>query len=281
MAYDWITWAAGVLKNEGLTVVEHKGWRTRGLSTVLRWEPKSIVWHHDASAKGDSPGVPNYMISNFKSAGAQIWVDRKGRWHLVAAGRAAHAGKTLKGKPTNFNSIGIETDHTVGEDWPAEQLASLRQGTAALLKYMGSSTSKLEFHKTICSPPGRKVDPHGLDLGTERARVAALMTNKVVTTPRRAGPKEKKAVFDWIALENRYAKVGASARAAYWLAYVLPWRTKLTYDVLERVRDDATMDRNYLLKKDPGKKQTIEGLGEAIRHINSLIGWKRSKGHKK
>jgi hypothetical protein len=32
----------------------------------------------------------------------------------------------------------------------------------------------LHFHKTICFPEGRKQDPWGLDLGTERAAVGAI-----------------------------------------------------------------------------------------------------------
>lgn len=175
MTYQRATWLPDVLRDAGLTVIEHDGWRTRGLSTARPFTPRAVVWHHDASAPGDSPGVPGYMIRNYDRAGAQLWVDRYGRWHIIASGRAAHAGKVLPGHPGNETSLGVETDHTTGEAWPDALLVSLRRGTAAILKHLGvPATRGLHFHKSICDPPGRKVDPDGLTLSTERLRVAAV-----------------------------------------------------------------------------------------------------------
>lgn len=180
MAYNRITWVPDVLRAAGLTVVEHDGWRERGLSTASRFEPRAVVWHHDASAVGDSPGVPASMIARYSTAAAQLWVDRYGRWHIIASGRAPHAGVVLPGKPDNYDSIGVETDHTTGEAWPPALLDSLRRGTAAILDHLNvKPASGLEFHKSICSPPGRKIDPAGLDLGDERGRVAALIAKGV------------------------------------------------------------------------------------------------------
>jgi len=182
MAYNRITWAAKVLRDAGLSVFEEPGWRDRGLSTSKPFEPEFVVWHHDASAIGDSPGVPAYMIANMATHGAQIWVcagcngkHASGTWHLVASGRMAHAGDTLPGMPDNFDSIGIETDHTTGEVWEPGLLPSLRKGTAALLRHMRKAQSALHFHKTICDPPGRKVDPAGLSLTVERANVGTFL----------------------------------------------------------------------------------------------------------
>lgn len=190
MAYNRITWAAQVLRDAGLNVVEEAGWKTRGLSTSKPFEPEFVVWHHDASAIGDSPGVPAYMIANMASHGAQIWVCAgcngrhvSGTWHLVASGRMAHAGAVLPGMPDNYDSIGIETDQTSGETWEPGLLPSLRKGTAALLRHMRKSQTSLHFHKTICSPPGRKVDPYGLDLGDERANVKRDLIALSTPTP--------------------------------------------------------------------------------------------------
>lgn len=181
MSYDRITWAPDVLRAAGLTVVEHDGWRPRGLSTARRFEPSAVVWHHDASAPGDSPSVPASMIARFDTASAQFWVDRAGRWHIIASGRAPHAGEVLAGMPDNETSIGVETDHTTGEGWPPALLNSLRKGTAALLRHMAKDAHGLHFHKTICSPPGRKIDPAGLDLATERGRVSELFAPVAMT----------------------------------------------------------------------------------------------------
>lgn len=175
-------WLADVLRAEGLEVVEHPGWKTRGRDFA---DLAAIVWHHDASAIGDSPGVPAYMLREIAAgrAGAQLWVDRAGTWHVLAAGLVFHAGRVRKGKPSNSYALGVETDHTTGEDWPLPQLYSLRRGTAGILRRLGWPPSTgLEFHRTICSPIGRKSDPAGLDLDDERVLVAGLMQTKPALT---------------------------------------------------------------------------------------------------
>jgi hypothetical protein len=181
------TWLPDVLRAAGLTVKTYDGWKGRGGGFT---DLSSVVWHHDASPPGDSPGVPAYMIRQIDAgrAGAQLWVDRRGVWHVVAAGKVSHAGKVRPGMPGNSNSLGIETDHTTGERWPTVQLASLRHGTAAILRRLGTDASGLHMHKTICDPPGRKVDPDGLDLHTERGRIAVLMATRPAPAPEPAPP---------------------------------------------------------------------------------------------
>lgn len=167
------------LQAAGIQVRLYEGWdsRNHGPLTV----PVSVVWHHDASAVGDSPTVPLSMIRRWNIAAAPIWVDRYGVWHFIGNGRAYHAGNVLPGKPGN-SAVGIETDHTTGEEWPVALLDSLRRGTAVLLRmHSRAPDPALEFHKTVCRPPGRKIDPDGLDLYAERAAVAAIMSGGVTT----------------------------------------------------------------------------------------------------
>lgn len=161
------TWLADILRAAGCEVVEVAGWKTRGHGDFTSLE--AVTWHHDASPPGDSPGVVRYMLDNWDTNGAQLWVDRAGRWHVLAAGVAYHAGQVLPGMPGNRQSLGVETDHTTGEPWPPAQLLSLRRGTAAILRHLRRGPEALHFHKTICSPVGRKTDPDGLDLERERA----------------------------------------------------------------------------------------------------------------
>lgn len=235
MAYERITWVPRVLRKAGLKVVEHDGWKTRGLSTSSSFEPRYIVWHHDASAKGDSPGVPAYMIRNYNVAGAQLWVDRAGVWHIIASGRAAHAGAT-RNSVTNNNSIGIETDHTTGEAWPEAQLESLRLGTAAMLEHLKRTAhAGLHFHKSICYPVGRKVDPDGLDLDVERVRVArvvdqrakaklpAVKLKRVKKAAKRAGWARK---FPGVALRKDVRRVKRALKAEGVESY-RDWQRKL------------------------------------------------------
>lgn len=161
-------------------VVASHGYTAFGVGDWLRLGEGPLtathtVWHHDASAKGFSPGMADYIqgqVRNHKP-GANVWVGLDGGWRFLAAGVTYHAGDVLPGKPGNSRSVGIETDHTTGENIGLDLLQSLRVGTAGLLEHWQRDTTALEFHKTICAPVGRKTDPAGLDLGTERAAVAA------------------------------------------------------------------------------------------------------------
>lgn len=225
MSYNRITWLPDVLRAAGINVVLHKGWKTRGLSTAQRFEPRAFTWHHDASARGSSPAVPQAMIDRFATAAAQCWVclgckgaHPVGTWHIIASGRAPHAGAVLPGMPGNPDSVGVETDHTTGEAWHPDLLASLRKGTAAALAHMHISADRgLHFHKTVCSPPGRKPDPDGLDLKTERARVAELIVTRdgrPAVSLRRVVKAARRAKWSGIALGKPARRDRALVRAA-------------------------------------------------------------------
>lgn len=177
-----ITAYPDMVRREGLKVVVHPGFESRSHGPFRR-NPPAIVWHHDASPAGPSPGVIDWMIGNWDNASANAWVDYEGVWHFVGAGVAWHAGTVLPGMPGNFDAIGIETDYTVGETIPWNMYDSLRRGTAAIMRATGQPTSDLHFHKTICSPPGRKSDPWALDLATERAAVGKLASGSIPSLP--------------------------------------------------------------------------------------------------
>lgn len=168
------------LRAAGIQVQEHNNWRNNRPLGNLSDRPK-IVWHHDASPVGPSPGALDWIINayNRQDASAQIWVGYDGIWHFVGSGIAWHTGAVLPGMPDNYSAVGIETDETTGETWSSALLDSLRRGTAAIMAAEGMDPdSYLHFHKTICKPPGRKSDPEGLDLGSERRTVRAYMSGK-------------------------------------------------------------------------------------------------------
>lgn len=172
-----VLWLADVLRAAGLRVVEYPGWRARAAPGVFT--PRAVMWHHDASAPGPSPNVPRVIAEIGNSSTppplAQAWVDTAGVWVLTAAGRCNHAGLgggwgRIPAGAGNTYAIGVETDHTVGEPWPAAQLAGLRRGTAAILAELGvPAADALCGHKEYA--PVRKVDPDGLDMAAERRLV--------------------------------------------------------------------------------------------------------------
>jgi hypothetical protein len=170
------------VRREGLAVEVVSGFATRSHGDIQR-NPPYIVWHHDASPMGPSPGVLGWMLSNWNNASANAWVDYNGKWWFIGAGVSYHAGTVLSGMPNNQNSIGIETDYTVGELVPWNMYDSLRRGTAAIMRATGQPVTDLHFHKTICSPPGRKSDPWGFNLNTEREAVRKLIGGAKPTLP--------------------------------------------------------------------------------------------------
>jgi len=179
------------LRAAGIKVAEHNNWRSNRPLGNLPDRPY-LVWHHDASPVGASPGALDWIINayNAQDASAQIWVGYDGTWHFVGSGIAWHTGAVLSGMPNNYNAVGVETDETTGETWSVALLDALRRGTAAIAAAEGyDPASWLHFHKTICSPPGRKSDPSGLDLGAERATVRALMSGKNPVQPK-PGPAD-------------------------------------------------------------------------------------------
>jgi peptidoglycan hydrolase-like protein with peptidoglycan-binding domain len=167
-----------VLRRAGREVSTLPGWQSRNTRDQT-FNPGALVWHHDASRPGDSPGVPDYMARNYATAGAQLWVDRAGHWTVISCLKANHAGVVLGGMPGNSLSYGIETDHTTGEPWPPELLASLRIGSVAILRWLGAQANDLHFHRTVCYPVGRKSDPDVLDLRGERQALDAMWNGAV------------------------------------------------------------------------------------------------------
>lgn len=173
----------GGVEVEGLTYKRGryagKSWKDVGWNGLGYRELRGIMWHHDASPAGDSPGALDWCMYSELAPCAAIWIDRKGKWFVYAAGQTNHAGVGSSALAPNSTGnqvyLGIETDMGApGEAWPKPLLDSLRKGTAVLMKHYGLDPKvALEFHKTYA--PGRKNDPAHLDLGRERRRVARLM----------------------------------------------------------------------------------------------------------
>lgn len=201
-----VTWLPDVLAAAGVRYVCEDTWPGKG-DREYSVDTVKVVWHHDASPDGPSPGALDWVKSGSPEAWANIWVDTAGVWHLVSAKQTAHAGVT-DGSASNQDSIGIETDHTTGESWPAALLDSLRRGTAAILKHQGLSAQSLFFHKQIARPLGRKQDPDGLEIGAERATVQALIDEPSRPKP----PTDAKPPIppaDWMTMASKQDLIDA------------------------------------------------------------------------
>jgi hypothetical protein len=165
-----------VLKDAGLDVIAVQGWQARGgeLEDVA-----AILWHHDAMANtGDMPSLPA-LVAGRKTPTpvpgplAQLGLGRSGKWYVIAAGKANHAGAGLwRGVNRSNRTIGIEAaNNGVDEPWPDRQVDSYVHGTAAILKHVRLSADAVCGHKEWAIPKGRKIDPRPLDMAEMRQRV--------------------------------------------------------------------------------------------------------------
>lgn len=177
------TWLADVLRDAGLTVVEHDGWKTRGLGEmgVIRGH----MLHHTAGPR-NATGTPSLnLVLNGRGppkplAGplSQTYLPADGTWHVLAAGRCNHAGPGAWHGVTAGNSsfIGTEAENAGdGSDvWEAAQLDAYARGSAAILRHIGAGEEWSVGHKEWALPRGRKIDP-SFDMVGFREHVAALL----------------------------------------------------------------------------------------------------------
>lgn len=212
----WLRDLAEILRQADVPVIEEtynrgpyagKSWQQVGYMGRGLTSFDYILWHHDASPEGPSPGALEWVKYMNIAPAAAAWVclgchgkHLPGTWHVYAAGLSNHAGTGGPWSPTNgqpyvgrngmnARSWGIEVDHTYGESWSSEpklkQLRSLRRGTAAVLRAYKMPPERVIRHLdwtngTIDGVPrlstyGRKNDIDGINLHSERKELGRLV----------------------------------------------------------------------------------------------------------
>lgn len=191
------------LRAQGLTVVEHAGWRTNNRNHKGSWGPvNGVIIHHTVTTgtagtvelcfngRSDLPGPLCHGV-----------IAKDGTVYLVGNGRANHAGSgdgdvlaaviaesaTLP-KPNendtdgNVHFYGFECVNLGdGKDpWPEAQLDAMARASAALCHAHGWSANSVIGHKEWTSA---KIDPRGFTMTDFRARVAARLKAKPDTSP--------------------------------------------------------------------------------------------------
>lgn len=187
-----------ILRNAGLKVKEHSGWRTRGHGAFSN---VGVLTHHTATG----PYTSNTTVFNLLIRGrsdlagplCNLGLDREGVVHIIAAGKAYHAGAAKASGTMAANSsgnnvyIGIEAFNSgIGEKWNKKQYDSYVLLCAALsLKVTGNSAETVRAHKET-SVTG-KIDPFGptpyegtFDMSKFRARVKAKMNALTAPAPK-------------------------------------------------------------------------------------------------
>lgn len=181
-----ITWLADALRAAGLDVVEHANWQTR--ERPGNWDPRFIVVHATAAPRSQDDDTQVRVVrdgrADLRGPIANACIDRRGRWHVLSAGRC---NTTVTGTAGQFgglgntHALGIEAcnDNGLGsppEAWPDVQYRSYVRGVAAICKRMGWPASRAVGHKE--HTPGHKTDPT-FSMSRFRADVAAALAGNL------------------------------------------------------------------------------------------------------
>lgn len=164
-------------RKSGLKVVEVDGWRARGHGHL--YDLRTIVPHHTAtprSAAGDYPslGVVRDGRAGLPGPLSQLGLGRSGTVYVIAAGVAYHAGETHRAEQDNWHALGIEAEHNGIDLWPQDQYDAYVALCAALCEHYDLAPDRVQAHKEIAAPAGRKIDPT-FEMGTFRARITRHM----------------------------------------------------------------------------------------------------------
>lgn len=172
-------WLADVLRDEGLQVIEHPGWRDRGHGDFA--DLRGVLCHHTAGGGPNDWQIVQNGRPGLDGPLAQLVLERDGAYRVIAAGVCWHAGRgSHPGWPTNnanYHVIGIEAvNNGVGQAWPAVQLDAYKRGAAAILRRIGRDAGDCVAHREYSSEG--KIDPAGIDMDEFRRGVQQFIDRK-------------------------------------------------------------------------------------------------------
>ena len=200
------------LRAEGLTVVEHRTWRTHNRNSKGAWGPVNGVMIHHTVTKGTRNSVELCYNGRSDLPGPLCHgvIAKDGTVYLVGNGRANHAGlgdgDVLR---SVVNQSALPPDNEANTDgnthfygfecvnlgdgkdpWPAAQLNAVEKASAALCRAHGWSEESVIGH--LEWQPG-KIDPKGFTMAAMRRRVKTRLAAKP-TTP--TAPKPGKPKYE-------------------------------------------------------------------------------------
>lgn len=169
-------WLADVLRDAGLDVIEHEGWRDRGHGDFR--DLRGVLCHHTAGGGKNDWRIVQDGRADLPGPLAQLVLERDGSFRVIAAGVCWHAGRgSWPGWPTdnaNYHVIGIEAvSRGDGSDWTPAQLDAYKRGCAAILARIGRDSSDCVAHREYSSEG--KIDPAGIDMVAFRRDVQAVI----------------------------------------------------------------------------------------------------------
>lgn len=182
------------IRAKGVTVVEVAGWQSRGIdvaTTGATFRPIGALLHHTAGAASGTAGSLSTCTNGRPDVDGplcQVLQSREpdpadDKAYVIASGKANHGGNgswtgAAGTMDSNYESEGLEVEHTGTSSVPAARLEISARIIAAMLEAPGSSRSATMAcqHSEYALPAGRKIDfadlaPHHTR-ASFRARVA-------------------------------------------------------------------------------------------------------------
>ncbi|MBY8878080.1 peptidoglycan-binding protein [Actinacidiphila acidipaludis] len=189
------------LKHEGVTVVEHLGWRTHNRAGHGPWGPvHGVVIHHTVTSGTDgSVALCWNGRSDLPGPLCHGVIAKDGSVHLVGNGRTNHAGlgdgqvlaAVVAERPLpaprvndtdgNRSFYGFEcVNMGDGKDpWPEAQLDAIERVSAAICRAHGWHAPSVIGHKEWTD---LKDDPRGFSMDTLRSRIATRLGHAAAGT---------------------------------------------------------------------------------------------------
>jgi hypothetical protein len=252
---------AGLIRSEGVTVVEVGDWETHNRNSKGPWGPINGVMIHHTVTTGTASTVELCRKGHSTLPGPLCHgvIAKDGRVHLVGYGRANHAGLgdpdvlaaiIAERKPPADNEATVDGNrHFYGfecenrgdnkDPWPEKQIEAIVRVIAALCRHHGWSPRSALRHMDW--QPG-KVDPRGpgMDWDDILIRVDARLAGDKPNTPEPTAPtplpKPTKPVVDLSKLVAA-AKSNPAAKG-----------TPVTYSGVKTV-ETALVDAGLLAKR--------------------------------
>ncbi|MFH9215486.1 N-acetylmuramoyl-L-alanine amidase [Streptomyces globisporus] len=201
------------LRDEGLTVVEHRNWRTNNRNHKGPIGPMHGVMIHHTVTSGTASSVELCYNGHSALPGPLCHgvIDKAGVVHLVGNGRTNHAGlgdDDVLRAVTDERALPPDNEANTdgnryfygfecvnlgdGKDpWPAAQLLAIERAAAAVCRAHDWSERSVFGH--LEWQPG-KVDPRGFTMNSMRTRVGKRLGNSAPGTPSTLPPPKKPTV---------------------------------------------------------------------------------------
>jgi len=220
MSYTWITWLADALRAEGCKVKEYEGWKDRGRpSSTGAFAPHALLLHHTGTKTSATNPCPTLSTcvhgrSDLPGPLCHVLIGYDGTCHVIAAGRANHAGECNGNGPTyagdgNEQMVGFEIDYSGSQAVSDVQADAVGRAATAVLRKLKRDESYCRGHKETSTTgkwdPGRHgaSDP-AYDMGEVRKRIRQRLAG--------GGGGEDDDMPAWVALTtSKDQSIGAGA----------------------------------------------------------------------